>query len=326
MYSFDANDNDAASAPPPASPPAPNPVTTPAPGPQAKTPQPPAPPAPPAAEGQGAEGELAIEGEGHPLTFPSGLPSTVVTEDATAMLSEFGILAKSAGVSQAEADHLVRLYTDVALSEAHAVDASSRESVLGWLHLRWGEDFESKMKAVHATVAKHGPTFKRWLEATRLGDSPAMLVALAEYGAGTSKLSQTQAKKELDAIMSDPKSPYWSGSKSAVDRVRLLSEIAHAEPGEERARELKREEESPTARLDREIKLAEQDAAYYDSGTRGTARRSSTSRDFIDSGGASRRWPTARAEAGCSCGMQAFTAGLSSRATSTPTWGWPITT
>lgn len=257
-------------APMPASPPdAPDPSAAPAPGPGAKGTQSPVhAPAPPA-EGQGAEGELEITGEGYALSFPEGLPPSLVTEEATGLLGEFGILAKAAGVPLAEADRFVRLYTEVATTEGHAVNASSPDSVIGWLHHRWGEEFDAKMGTVHATVQKLGPRFSQWLEATRLGDDPAVLVALAEFGAGTSKLPRAEAQRQLDEIMSDPKHGYWHGSKSSVDRVRLLSEIAYAETSEaeERAKERKREQSnSPTARLDAEIKLAEQDAAYYDSG------------------------------------------------------------
>jgi hypothetical protein len=183
------------------------------------------------------------------------------------MLGEFGILAKAAGVSQVEADHFVKLYVDVATTEAHAVDRSSPDSVRGWLKERWGEEYGPRLQRVHSTVGKLGPKFAAWLDATGLGNDPAVLVALAEYGAGTSKLSQADAQRELSAIMTDPKHPHWHGSKASVDRVRLLSEIAHAEPSEEeeRARQRKHEEsDSPAARLDRDIKVAEHDLAYLD--------------------------------------------------------------
>jgi hypothetical protein len=242
---------------------------TPAPGPGAKgtqsSAQPPA--APPTAGAERAEGELAIEGEGYPLTFPDGLPSTLVTEDATAMLSEFGVLAKSVGVSQTEANQFVRLYTEVATSEAHAVDAGNPDSVRGWLRERWGGEFDARLNKVHATVHKLGPKFSAWLNATGLGNDPAVLVALAEYGAGTSKLPKAEAQRQLDTIMGDPKHPYWHGSKSAVDRVRLLSEAAYAETSQEVERERVRkleDSDSPTARLDRDIKVAEHDLAYLD--------------------------------------------------------------
>src|SRR2546425_9911000 len=87
------------------------------------------------------------------------------------------------------------------------------------------------MAAVEKTVESFGDGFGEMLDRTNRGNVPAVLEVLSMMG--DMRLSKAEAQAELQKIMGDSKSDYFSQDswrrQPAVVRVKMLGRLAYAE-------------------------------------------------------------------------------------------------
>jgi hypothetical protein len=126
----------------------------------------------------------------------------------------------------AEAQRLYDLAVDLALTDPSGVDLSHRDACMNVLRMRYGNERAEKIVGrAQAAVRQLGPKVSRWLDDTGLGNSPAVLFALAEIGGGASRMSKQEAARKLALVRADGK--YQSGDKYAVDHAAFLARIAY---------------------------------------------------------------------------------------------------
>ena len=154
----------------------------------------------------------------------------------------------------------------------------------------WGrEAYDGQMQKVWKAVKGLGTHFAEWLDESGMGNSPSALIALSMMD--DLKLPKSQAQAELNKLMSDPKSDYFSQDnwrrKPAVARVQLLSRLAHAEDAPA-THPVARAKNAEATRVEQAASKARTDArseaaalvAKLDKGT--PAERAATKKRFIE--------------------------------------------
>ncbi|PYM89374.1 MAG: hypothetical protein E6K73_14510 [Candidatus Eisenbacteria bacterium] len=178
---------------------------------------------------------------GYVLEAPGDVPTHVAMKwDET--LTSFSEAASASGVSEPIAQGLVASFidADAALGGyGQGENSYTLEDARSTLQSFWGrEAYDVNMKKVAKAVNSAGDRFKQWLDDSGMGNSPSVCIALSM--ADDLKLTKPQAQAELNKLISDQKSDYFSRdpwrSKPAVARVQLLSRIANAEDAPSKAR------------------------------------------------------------------------------------------
>jgi hypothetical protein len=210
------------------------------------------------------------------LTVPMEVP-TAHRQQVESYVEALGPLAKTAGVANETVQEIVNHAVSLAVTDQSGVDLNDTDACINVLIHQCGGLAEAR--EVHADAIrayeKLPQSVKDWLIETRLGNSPAVVQAIAAYERGDFDLSPEQAQAELEKLTRDPKSPYRDAShklhKQANARAnRLYERIAKAEEKASRD-EPKRESRksatpTKTEQLDREIKLLLWNPAIKDKG------------------------------------------------------------
>ncbi len=186
------------------------------------------------------------------------------------------VTAESFNFEKNEAGKRVVSYKTSAAENPTGLDLSDESACMKTLLSRYGRDGGTKVvKDARAAVLRLGPKAVQFLDSTGLGNSPAILMALAAYQRGDLHMSPETAQAELDKITKgeDLRSkPYFNSddpkNKLVKDRVALLymrlakGEGVEAKPKAEAAK--KDAVSANMAKLDEEIRLAILDPAYRD--------------------------------------------------------------
>lgn len=167
------------------------------------------------------------------LTLPIDLLPSEIPDGFEQMLSSATDALAAGGVDQSIAQRLVNLYADTAIEldfKGDPADRFAEYDCVTVLQREWKDDYAQNLTRAKDAANRLGDAFKRWLDDTRLGNSPAMLVALARYGAGAITYTPEAAKAKLTAMMSDPsfaKATSNSAGKRRAAEMRTLGRIAN---------------------------------------------------------------------------------------------------
>ncbi len=135
----------------------------------------------------------------------------------TGMAAEVIAIAEESGVPEVDLN---------AALEAYAKHGSptilSYEQAEAMMRQKWGADYETKLSAAKDAL-RDFPVLLDFLDRTRLGNDPAILMHLAEKG-----VSRQAIQAEIDRVTYDPKSAYRAGNEAEVERVRLLFKRLYA--------------------------------------------------------------------------------------------------
>ena len=102
--------------------------------------------------------DFTIEGQGHPLTVPDELPGGLRLD--AERVSEYSILARGAGLDQADAQILLDQAVHIRVVERDALP-TERASVGPWLHERIGPDNVTTLLETHDKLP---PRAQAWLD------------------------------------------------------------------------------------------------------------------------------------------------------------------
>lgn len=161
----------------------------------------------------------------------------------------FAKFAHEQGLPPAVATRVVNWYLQRAGQGVDMQTTASAEEIKktqAALRSKWGGAYDRNAGLVNRAVEEYGSEeFTTLLDNTvvdgvKLGNHPAMLEFLRHYGEqrleagfipGDSLLTtQKDALAEANAILDDPKHPYWQGDKAAIAKVQKLLAIAHPDP------------------------------------------------------------------------------------------------
>lgn len=159
------------------------------------------------------------------------------------IVGSFKETAFKAGLSKAQAGALQEWFIGQHLetnTSAAAQRAAEKEAALAELDKRWGAAKARNVGMIQQLVSEHGGAeVKAALDETGAGNDPRMLEFLAKMAGKMAEdnlitptaggLTVEDARKEMQAIRSDMKGPYWdkahAGHKSAVARVQYLTQF-----------------------------------------------------------------------------------------------------
>lgn len=166
---------------------------------------------------------------------PEGMPWNEGTE------LKFREIAHKANLTDAQYKDLIAGYIDLAKAGLDVQAAGESEQIATahqQLKEKWGATYERNLGLVQRAVSASGVEGlsdfldNKVIDGVKAGNHPIVLEFIAEYGSklldhgyikGDNLLktsSSTQA--ELDAILNDPKHPYWSGDLEALKKVTAM--------------------------------------------------------------------------------------------------------
>lgn len=159
------------------------------------------------------------------------------------IVGSFKETAFKAGLTKSQASALQEWFIGQHL-EANTSQAAARvaekEAALAELDKRWGAAKNRNVAMIQQLVSEHGGAdVKAALDETGAGNDPRVLEFLARMAGKMAEdnliqpapggLTVEDAKKEMMAIRSDMKGPYWDkahvGHKQAVERVQYLTQF-----------------------------------------------------------------------------------------------------
>ena len=149
---------------------------------------------------------------------------------------------------------------DIELSSS-ALDLQDVAACRTALKMRYGAAADGIVRDAQAAVKRLGVNVARYLDETSAGNAPGVLIALAEFHRGSTRLSPEAAQKELTKLRSSKE--FWAGERYAVDRARLLANIAARGTSREMAMPTK---QTPVAKsaAQSELEKLRRDPSYFD--------------------------------------------------------------
>ncbi len=141
----------------------------------------------------------------------------------TGVVVELQQIAESSGIPAETMSAALATFAKNASPKDMIETAEEAEAVC---RAKWGDQgYEEKVSAAKEMVAKFG--LADFMDRSRLGNNPVVIEILAQIG-GQRQAIQT----EIDAVVSDPKSPYRNASDprhdAEIERVRLLFKKLYA--------------------------------------------------------------------------------------------------
>lgn len=212
--------------------------------------------------------------DGYELDVPDEVPTEHY--DGTKQNIEMaGQLGKELGVPVEEIQGVVDYAVSLAVTDQSGTNLSDKDACLGTLMARYGNAEGAKIvEDAQRAVKRLGPKVAAFLDGPgQLGNSPAVLMALASYERGDLRMSPEKAQAELDKLTKgeDLRSAYRNanhpGHKAAVDRANLLYAIAAKGDAKKSTTDKKAPPVKTTAKmaedkLDAEIALAIKEPGY----------------------------------------------------------------
>jgi hypothetical protein len=165
------------------------------------------------------------KGGGYTLDVPAEVPKQFV-EETQANVEMASQLGHELGIAQDTMQTLVDFAVALGVDDQSGVALENRGECEGVLLARYGEAEGGKIVAdARAAVQRLGPKAVEFLNGTGLGNSPAVLMALASYQRGELHLSVEAAQAQLDKLTAKG-SAYWNSNakdhKLVSDRAKLL--------------------------------------------------------------------------------------------------------
>jgi hypothetical protein len=146
--------------------------------------------------------------------------------EAEQFAADMGAIAADVGIPAEEAQTLYDYAVDLGLTSTQGLNLNNQEECLQSLHTQYGPNVSAAIvRDAQAAVRRLGQNVAAYLNVTGLGNAPSVLLTLAEFHRGTTKLSKDAAMRELTKLRGSKE--FQSGQRYAVDRGRLLSAIAH---------------------------------------------------------------------------------------------------
>jgi hypothetical protein len=182
--------------------------------------------------------------------------------EAEQYAADVGVIAAEQGIPAEEAQTIFDCAVDISLSNQQAgLDLQNVNACRAALEHRYGTNAQGIVRDAVAAVKRLGPDVAAYLDHTGAGNDPGVLLTLAEFYRGTTRLSPEAAAKELAKVRADKN--FWNGDKYLVDRARLLGTIA--------ARSSSRELPMPTKQMpaeksgaQKELDKLRMDPSYFD--------------------------------------------------------------
>jgi hypothetical protein len=214
--------------------------------------------------------------EGLELEIPIEVPREHF-EQTEANIAEVSSIAKEIGMPREDAQGLVDYAVALAVSDQSGVNIEDQDACMVVLQNRYGKDAaETIVGEARRAVHRLGAKAEKFLIESQLGNSPAVVAALAAWDRGDLRMSQAKAQAALAEMQKDPRGAYrnasHSGHKAAVDRASLLYQIigkAEAKADAKRSAEPKPTKPAANAQrasLERELKAAIAAPEYRKSG------------------------------------------------------------
>jgi hypothetical protein len=214
--------------------------------------------------------------ESHELEIPIEVPREHY-EKTEENIAEVGSIAKEIGMSREDTQGLVDYAVALAVSDQSGVNIEDQDACMVVLQNRYGKDAaETIVGEARRAVHRLGAKAEKFLIETQLGNSPAVVAALAAWDRGDLRTSPAKAQAALAEMQKDARGAYrnasHSGHKAAVDRASLLYQIigkADAKADAKRSAEPKpsaRPTDAKRASLERELKAAIAAPEYRKSG------------------------------------------------------------
>ena len=160
-------------------------------------------------------------------------------------LAEFKNVAHKIGLNNDQVSALIdfqKSQVDYELQNQPAQLETQRKDTEQSLKQEWGFDYDKNVRAAQRALDVYGDEDLKQLMNTEVGNNPAMIKLFHRLGqevtedmaqnAQNNKLtiSPVDARQEIDAIMQNPKHPYFDSRhrehKEAVEKVRQLHEKA----------------------------------------------------------------------------------------------------
>jgi hypothetical protein len=185
--------------------------------------------------------------------------------EAEQFAADVGAMAADLGVPAEEAQAIFDCAVDISLSNQQAgLDLQNVSACRAALEHRYGANSEGIVRDAQAAVKRLGPDVAAYLDHTGAGNDPGVLLTLAEYYRGTTRLSPEAAAKELVRVRADKN--FWNGDKYLVDRARLLGTIAARSSSRELQMPVRTKPVAATGRekLEGEQRTIRQDKGYWD--------------------------------------------------------------
>lgn len=219
--------------------------------------------------------------EGHDLEVPAETPQQFY-EETEANVQQASMIAAELGVPREEAQGLVDYAVGLAVSDPSGVNLEDRDACMVVLSNRYGGDETAKIvEAAQKAVTRLGPKAAKFLDSTGLGNSPAVVAALAAYERGDLRLSPEKAQAALTELTKDPRGAYrnanHSGHKAAMDRANLLYQIIAKGDAKKESQPAAKKSALPSptnakkASLERELQSAINDPDYRKGGPKHAA-------------------------------------------------------
>ena len=160
-------------------------------------------------------------------------------------LAEFKNVAHKIGLNNDQVSALIdfqKSQVDYELQNQHAQLETQRKDTEQSLKQEWGFDYDKNVRAAQRALDVYGDEDLKQLMNTEVGNNPAMIKLFHRLGQEVTEdmaqntqnnkltISPVDARQEIDAIMQNPKHPYFDSRhrehKEAVEKVRQLHEKA----------------------------------------------------------------------------------------------------
>tara|TARA_R100001198_G_C5167837_1_gene170060 strand:- start:24 stop:860 length:837 start_codon:yes stop_codon:yes gene_type:complete len=162
-----------------------------------------------------------------------------------AALNEFKNVAHTIGLNNDQVNALIefqKAQVDYELQNQPAQLETQRKDTEQSLKQEWGFDYDKNVRAAQRALDVYGDDDLKELMNTEVGNNPAMIKLFHRLGQEVTEdmaqntqnnklaISPVDARQEIDAIMQNPKHPYFDSRhrehRDAVEKVRQLHEKA----------------------------------------------------------------------------------------------------
>jgi hypothetical protein len=184
-----------------------------------------------------------------PDAYEVAVDGNIITEEAA---NSYKDVAHKLNLTPQQASGILEYYKGLATStQEQAVQniEYQREQVENDLKKEWGQAYEQKISGAGQAIREYGnPEMLEWqlADGTKLGNHPEFIKAFANIAdfrqsvtsedtisntTSSSAMTPAEAQAEVNAIMSNPKDPYWDKNsishRQQIERVQELYGMIH---------------------------------------------------------------------------------------------------
>ena len=184
-----------------------------------------------------------------PDAYEVAVDGNIITEEAA---NSYKDVAHKLNLTPQQASGILEYYKGLATStQENAVQEieHQREQVENDLKKEWGQAYEQKISSAGQVIKEYGnPEMLEWqlADGTKLGNHPEFIKAFANIAdfrqsvtsedtisntTSSSAMTPAEAQAEVNAIMANPKDPYWDKNsishRQQIERVQELYGMIH---------------------------------------------------------------------------------------------------